>query len=66
MVSKEGIPRAPVAGVAIGPETRARLPEAVTEPLGPLSLKGRAEPVEAHVLLSLDDTSASPAATSAG
>jgi class 3 adenylate cyclase len=46
--------RAPVGGVAIGAETLARLPDAVTEPLGALELKGKAEPVEAHVLLGLD------------
>lgn len=45
--------KAPVGGVAIGPATRALLPEAVTEPLGALELKGRAEPVEAHVLIAL-------------
>ena len=46
--------KAPVGGVAIGPGTLALLPEAVTEPLGPLALKGKAEPTEAYVLLSLD------------
>ena len=46
--------KAPVGGVAIGAETLSRLPDAVTEPLGPLELKGKAEPVEAHVLLALD------------
>jgi class 3 adenylate cyclase len=46
--------RAPVGGVAIGSETLARLPDAVTAPLGALALKGRAEPVEAHVLVALD------------
>ena len=45
--------KAPVGGVAIGPATRALLPEAVTEPLGALVLKGKAEPVEAHVLIAL-------------
>lgn len=45
--------KAPVGGVAIGSETLARLPGAVTEPLGRLELKGRSEPVEAHVLHSL-------------
>ena len=45
--------KAPVGGVAIGAQTLARLPGAVTEPLGALELKGRAEPVEAHVLHSL-------------
>ncbi|HEY7723315.1 MAG TPA: adenylate/guanylate cyclase domain-containing protein [Pedococcus sp.] len=46
--------KAPVGGVAIGPGTLALLPEAVTEPLGPLELKGKAEPTDAYVLLSLD------------
>ena len=45
--------RAPVGGVAIGAGTLALLPHAVTEPLGPLELKGKAQPVEAHVLISL-------------
>ena len=45
--------KAPVGGVAIGARTLALLPGAVTEPLGPLELKGKAEPVEAHVLRSL-------------
>ena len=45
--------KAPVGGVAIGASTLALLPGAVTEPLGPLELKGKAEPVEAHVLHSL-------------
>ena len=45
--------KAPVGGVAIGASTLALLPDAVTEPLGPLELKGKAQPVEAHVLHSL-------------
>ena len=45
--------RAPVGGVAIGPGTRDLLPGAVTERLGPLELKGKTEPVEAYVLVSL-------------
>lgn len=57
--------KAPVGGVAIGPETLARLPQAVTEPLGALELKGKSAPVEAHVLLALDGPHPSPAATSA-
>jgi adenylate cyclase len=45
--------KAPSGGVAIGPATRALLPEAVTESLGMLSLKGRDEPLEVHRLLAL-------------
>jgi len=41
---------APPGGVVIGPETRARLSRAETEPLGELTVKGRAEPVAAHRL----------------
>jgi adenylate cyclase len=44
--------KAPAGGVAIGPGTKERLPEAVTTSLGMLDLKGKAEPVEAHLLLS--------------
>jgi class 3 adenylate cyclase len=44
---------APVGGVLLGPETARRLPGAVTEPLGPIAVKGKAEPVEPRVLLSL-------------
>ena len=41
--------RGPPAGaVAIGPETKALLPDAVTTLLGELTLKGRDEPVEVH------------------
>jgi hypothetical protein len=39
--------------VAIGPGTKDRLPGATTTPLGPLDLKGKAEPVEAHLLIAL-------------
>jgi class 3 adenylate cyclase len=46
--------KAPVGGVAIGAETARRLPEARTEPLGMVELKGKAEPVEAHELIGLD------------
>jgi adenylate cyclase len=46
--------KAPAGGVAIGPGTKAALPEAATAPLGPLDLKGKAEPVETHLLLALD------------
>jgi class 3 adenylate cyclase len=45
--------QAPVGGVAITADTLARLPGAVTEPLGPLTLKGKEEAVQAYVLLSL-------------
>jgi class 3 adenylate cyclase len=47
--------RAPVGGVAISAATLAQLPQAVTEPLGPLELKGKSEAVEAYVLLSIDE-----------
>ena len=45
--------KAPGGGVAIGPGTRALLPEAVTESLGLLELKGKAEPLEVHRLVAL-------------
>ncbi|MEU4193949.1 adenylate/guanylate cyclase domain-containing protein [Kribbella sp. NPDC026611] len=45
---------APGGGVAIGPATKALLPQASTEDLGLLSLKGKAEPMEVYRLLSLD------------
>jgi class 3 adenylate cyclase len=41
---------APAGGVAIGPGTKARLPQAETVPLGAVPLKGKAEPVEVHLL----------------
>ena len=41
---------APPGGVVIGPGTRARLPGAATQPLGEITVKGRADPVEAHLL----------------
>jgi class 3 adenylate cyclase len=46
--------QAPSGEVAIGPATKAQLPDAVTEPLGLLDLKGREERVEAYRLVSLD------------
>jgi adenylate cyclase len=46
--------RAPVGAVAIGPETKALLPDASTTLLGELALKGRDKPVEVHLLTSLD------------
>ena len=45
--------KAPGGGVAIGPATKALLPEAVTESLGLIELKGKAEPLEVHRLLAL-------------
>jgi adenylate cyclase len=39
--------------VAIGPATKALLPDAVTEWLGVLELRGRSEPLEAHRLIAL-------------
>lgn len=46
--------RAPGGSVAIGPTTKEALPDAVTEPLGLLELKGKAEPLPAYRLVSLD------------
>jgi adenylate cyclase len=47
--------KAPAGGVAIGPGTLAALPgTARTESIGLLDLKGKAEPVEAFRLISLD------------
>lgn len=45
--------KAPGGGVAIGAATMRRLPRAVTESLGMLQLKGKAEPVEAFRLIAL-------------
>ena len=45
--------KAPGGGVAIGPATKALLPDAVTESLGLLRLKGKAEPMEVHHLLAM-------------
>ncbi|WP_350276676.1 adenylate/guanylate cyclase domain-containing protein [Kribbella sp. HUAS MG21] len=45
--------KAPGGGVAIGPATKALLPQARTESLGMLTLKGKAEPVEVFQLLGL-------------
>lgn len=44
---------APTGGVAIGPDTKALLPDAVTTPLGQLQLKGRQEPLDVYLLTSL-------------
>lgn len=46
--------KAPGGRVALGSGTKDRLPEAVTESLGALALKGKVEPVEAYLLVSLD------------
>jgi adenylate cyclase len=45
--------RAPTGGVAIGPDTKALLPDAVTTPLGRLQLKGKQEPLDVHLLTAL-------------
>jgi adenylate cyclase len=45
--------QAPAGGVAIGPDTKALVPDAVTAPLGPLQLKGKLELVEVHLLIAL-------------
>jgi len=45
--------KAPTGGIAIGPETKALLPNAVTTPLSEFELKGRREPVQVHLLTSL-------------
>nr|CAA9331372.1 MAG: Adenylate cyclase [uncultured Nocardioidaceae bacterium] len=42
--------RAPAGGVAIGPVTKALLPDAATTPLGQLELKGKNHLIEAHLL----------------
>ncbi|MGN6751654.1 MAG: adenylate/guanylate cyclase domain-containing protein [Intrasporangium sp.] len=47
--------QAPVGAVAITAATLAHLPDAVTEPLGPLELKGKEAPVQAFVLRALPD-----------
>jgi class 3 adenylate cyclase len=45
--------KAPGGGVAIGPATKALLPDAVTESLGLVQLKGKAEPLEVYRLVAL-------------
>ncbi len=45
--------QAPAGGVAVSAATLALLPDARVEPLGPLTLKGKAEPVEVFRLLSV-------------
>jgi class 3 adenylate cyclase len=47
--------QAPGGEVAIGPGTKALLPDAVTESLGRLDLKGKAEPLEAYRLIALSE-----------
>jgi class 3 adenylate cyclase len=44
---------APAGSVAIGPDTKALLPDAVTTPLGEFLLKGKLNPLQVHVLTSL-------------
>ena len=44
---------APTGGVAMGPDTKALLPDAVTTPLGAVQLKGRQEPLQVYLLTSL-------------
>ena len=45
---------APVGGVAIGAGTLRELPGARVRNLGPVTLKGKREPVDAYVLEQLD------------
>jgi class 3 adenylate cyclase len=45
--------RAPVGGVVVSEQTAAALSRAELERLGPVTVKGRAEPVEAFQLLSI-------------
>jgi adenylate cyclase len=52
--------KAPAGGVAIGPATKALIPEATTSSLGALELKGKSEPVEAHLLITLDGSEPVP------
>jgi class 3 adenylate cyclase len=52
--------QAPTGGVAIGPDTKALLPDAATTPLGRLQLKGKQEPLEVHLLTALQRDSRSP------
>jgi adenylate cyclase len=44
---------APTGGVAIGPDTKALLPDALTTPLGQVHLRGRRESLQIHLLTSL-------------
>ncbi|WP_153395391.1 adenylate/guanylate cyclase domain-containing protein [Ornithinicoccus halotolerans] len=53
--------QAPVGGVAVSGDTLARLPAGtVTEPLGELALKGKAEPVSAHLVRRVTDLPTGP------
>jgi class 3 adenylate cyclase len=45
--------KAPAGGVAIGPATKELIPDAVTSPLGKLDLKGKSQPIDAHLLTGL-------------
>lgn len=49
--------KAPAGGIAVAADTVRRLPRARTEPLGLVEVKGKAEPVEAYLLLGLGDSS---------
>jgi class 3 adenylate cyclase len=44
---------APAGGVAVGPETLRRLPTAHVRRLGSIVVKGRVQPIDAHILLGL-------------
>jgi adenylate cyclase len=55
--------KAPGGGVAIGPGTRDLLPDAVTESLGLLPLKGKAEPLEVYHLVALGEEAGHPRPT---
>ena len=52
---------APAGGVAVGAATLAAVPGARTTPVGTLRLKGRTEPVEVHLVLSLEPDPSTPA-----
>jgi class 3 adenylate cyclase len=41
---------APVGGVVVGAETVRQAPGMDVQPLGPIRVKGKEEPVEAHLL----------------
>ena len=47
---------APVGGVAVGAETLRRLRGASVEQMGPTTVKGKREPVEAYLLKGLSET----------
>ena len=49
----EGV--APVGGIAVSADTVRRLGDAQTEPLGCVEVKGKADPVDAYLLLGLGD-----------